>query len=310
MRDTTIGAALAVMLAAATPTVAHAQCDAGTDGGIDPLLRGMLRDSFPADQSLDVPINSPVRLRYFGRVPSPAVLCVLLEGSDMPCVPGTASSVGTEVIWRPTRGVLEPLRRYFVTYQESADSSNRLAFTTGRSTAPTRLVFNGIAEADARNARNDTCGGNAVDITVKFDRVAPTPLGISDTPWPESDIEYVIFQTRGPGIGGPRERDRVRLQRSGSASNLAAQRTFRLRGAEIAGPVCFNVQAIDPLGRRDGNDIESCTDPATGNNFQGCAARPGASLTGAWSVTYFVLAALSLCRRRRGRRGSSHQARA
>ena len=78
-------AALALALGTlASSGLAQAQCDAGDDSGVDPSLEGSLRDSFPADQGVDVPLNSPIRLRYYGRVPDPPVVCVQRESLDAP----------------------------------------------------------------------------------------------------------------------------------------------------------------------------------------------------------------------------------
>ncbi len=295
--------ALALGLSAMVSSgAARAQCDAG-DGGIDPITAGTLRDSFPADQGVDVPLNSPVRLRYYGRVPSPPVVCVRLESLDSECFPGTSAAVGEEIVWQPLAGpggaVLQASRRYFVTYQEEGSGSSSITFVTGRGLAPERLVFAGVSDVKADDAPSSDCDPDASDITVKFDRATSGVLGLGDSPWPESDLEYVIYETRGPGISGPRERDRVRLQRSGSSVVSTAQRTFRLRGADASGPVCFNVQVLDPLGHADGNTSEQCVNPAKGNYFEGCAAGPSSGRAGALGAVIFGLCAALFTRRRR-----------
>lgn len=297
-------AALALALGAlASPGAARAQCDAGDDGGVDPSLEGSLRDSFPADQGVEVPLNSPIRLRYYGRVPDPPVVCVQRESLDAPCLTGTAAAVGDELIWQPASGaggsLLEASRRYFVTYQETGRGSNRVTFVTGRGLAPERLLFAGITDVKADDPPSSDCDATASDITVKFDRASSGVVGIGDSPWPEIDLEYVIYETRGPGVSGPRERDRVRLQRSGSSVVSGAQRTFRLRGAEASGPVCFNVQVLDPLGHADGNTREQCVNPAKGNYFAGCAARPSHAPGGLAALVAMGLAAACVTRRRR-----------
>ncbi len=309
MLDTMIGrrfAPLAAALAAlALPAAALGQCDAAADAGVDPLLDGTLGDSLPADQGTDVPLNSPIRLRYFGSVPQPPVVCVQSDSLDAPCLAGSAAAVGHEVVWQPQAGaggaLLEPGRRYFVTYQETGRGTNRITFVTGRGVAPERLVFGGATEASSERAPDNGCDPEAADITVRFDRATAGIVGLGDTPWPDIDIEYVIYETRGPGIAGPRERDRVRLQRSGSLVVSGAQRTFRLSGEEASGPVCFNVQALDPLGRADGNTQEQCVNPAKGNHFEGCAARPAPASGGALGALALALTAAWSRRPRRRR---------
>jgi hypothetical protein len=249
--------------------VAYAQCDSQVDAGTDPTLTGTLRDTFPADQTTGVPLNTPVRLRYYIQAPEPAVVCVRVDSSSGSCLPGTSSSVGSEIVWQPATS-LSPRRRYYVTYQEMSVGSNQITFETGDRNATERLLFRGANEARSDDAPSDPCNVRSVDITVKFDRV-PNTGDTSGLSWPDSDIEYVIYQTRGPGISGPRVRDQTRLQRSGSSMVSTAQRTFRLSALESSGPVCFNVQAVNPLGRADGNTTEVCVNPSVGNYFVGCS---------------------------------------
>jgi MYXO-CTERM domain-containing protein len=61
--------------------------------------------------------------------------------------------------------------------------------------------------------------------------------------------------------------------------------------------VCFNIQALDPLGRPDGNAYEKCVNPAKGNFFAGCAASPTSSRGGI--VALLAIAALLIRRRAR-----------
>ncbi|MBI5512222.1 MAG: hypothetical protein HY909_00550 [Deltaproteobacteria bacterium] len=286
------------------PAAALGQCDAG-DAGPPPDLLGILRDTFPADQSLDVPTDGVVRLRYFGRAPEPPTVCVRPMTAST-CIAGTASVVGDEVVWiAPPRGgsdALVPFTTYVVSFSDASGGSNRITFTTGRGPSAGPPVFGGVSGVSAAPAAGDPCDGQAVDITVRFPR-ATAPAGTSalnNSAWPDSDIEYVIFETRGPGLTGARERDRVRLQRTGS-SDVNAQRTFRLSGRDSTGPVCFSIQAFDPWGRRDDNTQEKCVNPAQGNFFAGCGVHPAGPLR-----TPRALGLLGLCgvvRARRRRRG-------
>lgn len=302
VNDVTLAAALAAALA--IPSAASAQCgnDGGADGGPDPLEVGTLRDSFPADQGAEVPTDTPVRLRYNVRVPDPAIIRVHPGTPDAePLRGGSAVAVGNEIVWTAPGGRLDPNTRYYVVYQEQGGGTSRITFTTGRGASPERLFFAGLNEVKADDAPDDRCDPDAVDITVRFDRAGAGALNPSTIPWPDIDVEYVIYETRGPGIAGARERDRVRLQRSGSTLVTGAQRTFRLRGADADGPVCFNVQAVDPLGRSDGNTFEQCVNPVRGNYFQGCSTTPGGASPwrGAAPLAALALAALVSARRRR-----------
>ena len=289
-------AALAALLTGAgvlAAPLARAQCDAGDAG--DPIDLGALRDSFPADQGFDVPTDSPVRLRFVGRVPSGATLCVEPVGTPG-CLPGAVSVVGDELVWSSAGArPFDPYASYRVNYSDPLTGALSLRFRTGRGPSAGAPPFAGIRGASARAVSSDPCDPNAYDITVRFNRVVfDATLG---TPWPESDVEYVIYSTRGPGVSGPRERDRARLQSSGSTSDAVAQRTFRLSSRDASGPVCFSVQALDPLGRSITNSAEECVNPAEGNYFQGCSATPG-SHPGAAGWAACVMLGLVAGRRR------------
>ena len=287
-------APMALLAILCAPAAARAQCgDPRADGG-DVLIEGTLRDAIPADQGSNVPVDTPVRLRYFRAAPSPATLCVTRNNPAPPCLPGESTVSGDELVWHPADGTLAPNQRYYVTYNETGSGTSTITFVTGASRAPDDLFFSGVSDVKSSPATDDACDPGAADVTVEFDRAISGVSAPNTTPWPEIDIEYAIFQTRGPGIAGARLRDRVRLQRSGSTVVRRAQRTFRLTSAEADGPVCFNLQALDPLGRPDGNAFERCVNPARGNYFFGCATTPSPRPRGG-----LVLAALALALTRR-----------
>jgi hypothetical protein len=266
------------------PTMSMAQCrDAQSDGG-EILVEGTLRDVIPADQGTNVPIDTPIRLRYVRRVPTPPVLCVSQGAPRPPCVPGTATVLGDEIVWHAEGGLLAPLQRYYVSYNETGSGMAVVSFVTGSARGPDELFFAGVTDVTSHPVLDDSCDPGAADITVEFDRASSGNNAIGAIPWPEVDVEYVIYQTRGPGISGPRLRDRVRLQRSGSSIVRAAQRTFRLSGADANGPVCFNIQALDPLGRADGNTYERCVNPTRGNYFYGCTVAPRGVRCAGWGA--------------------------
>jgi hypothetical protein len=292
LRRSTAALALAAAGALAAP-VALAQCDVPDAG--DPLDLGALRDSFPADQGFDVPTDSPVRLRFLGRVPAGATLCVELVG--MPgCLPGSVTAVRDELVWSGAQP-FDPYVSYRANYSDPLTGPVSLRFRSGRGPSAGPPPFEGIRGASARPVSSDPCDPGAFDITVRFNRVVfDAALG---TPWPESDVEYVIYSTRGPGVSGPRERDRARLQSSGSTTDAVAQRTLRLSAREASGPVCFSVQALDPLGRLVTNSAEECVNPAEGNYFQGCAATPRSRSSWAGGLSLAALALVVARRRER-----------
>ena len=293
-RSTSVAATILTAGLFAT-SIASAQCDV-PDGG-DPVDFGTLRDSFPGDQGFDVPTDSPVRLRFVGRVPTGATLCV--EPVGVPgCLAGNVNAVGDELVWTSVGGrPFDPYVSYRVSYSDPITGMISLRFRSGRGPSAGPPPFEGIRSASARAVASDPCDPGAFDVTVRFNRVVFDVT--AGTPWPESDVEYVVYGTRGPGISGPRERDRARLQSSGSTSDAVAQRTFRLSSREASGPVCFSVQALDPLGRSITNSAEQCVNPAEGNFFQGCSAAPRSRGGGAGWVAFAVLALAAGRRRER-----------
>ena len=104
------------------------------------------------------------------------------------------------------------------------------------------IVTDPRPEVQVNGAEADLCGDpNAVTITVQWRRA-------ESNGWPAGDIEYVIYQTRGPNIGAPVERARERVfGANGNCPNRTDLecRSFRLSSENAGGPVCFNIQAID-----------------------------------------------------------------
>jgi hypothetical protein len=292
----------AVTLAFATlalaPSARAQRCDAGADGGVDPLLVGVLRDTFPADQGLRVPLDTPVRVRYFGQAPPAPTLCVRARDAAQ-CLAGSTVALADEVIWTGA-APLQPNTDYVVSFTDAAGGTNRTTFRTGRGPNAGPPVFNGLRTVSVDPAA-DPCDPNAADVTVRFDLAQNTGDGLGGTAWPDVDIEYIVYATRGSGVGGPQERERFRPQLAGGANDRSQQRTFRIPGAVANGPVCFLVRAVDPLGRSDGNTAERCVNPAEGNYFQGCAAGPSRRASGlGWALAAVGIAAIVRRRRRDG----------
>jgi hypothetical protein len=263
------------------PCVAAAQDECPTDGGntLPPDYRQLV-DFFPSAGATMVPTDGFVRLRYRGQTPRPPVVIVEDLRMGGARVPGDVFVVGEAEIHWQSRGLLRPSTEYRVRAADVAGGTgdNSFTFTTGispSSAMPPR--FDGVAQVEfSANGRGDLCGDpDAVEVTVAFRRA--TTNG-----WPASDIEYVIYQTRGPNIGGPVVRARERGRAVGSSCSRTSSgnelcRSFRLSSQNATGPVCFNIQALDPFGRADGNTVERCTDPSVGNYFVGCDVGPAAA---------------------------------
>lgn len=267
-------AAAVIVALVLTPRTARAQESCDPDAGVPPQDYGRLGTMFPGAGSAGVPTDGFLRLRYLGRAPLRAF--VIVQNPAGVQVTGTTNVVGNEVLWQSDASLARAMR-YSVQVPDST-GGNTFQFTTGNThSSEVAPVFSGVQQATYQAAgAADPCGdANAVQVTLTWNRA------ISNG-WPESDVEYVIFETRGPGISGPIERGRERLQPGGGntcASGAEFCPAIRLSSANSVGPVCFNVQAMDPYGRSDGNSHETCVDPSQGNFFNGCSVRPEVSLS-------------------------------
>lgn len=265
-----IGFVVAVTALCALPRAAFAQEICDPDGGSFPPNYGELAANFPGDMAVNVPIDGFIRLRYVGHAPSRAfvILRDLVRHSP---VMGTVNAVDDEVHFQ-SAAPLSPNTQYSVQVSDitGGASGNTFTFTTGQihsiDSAP---QFAGAQDISfEKSGASDLCSDpNAARITLLWHRA-------TSNGWPDSEMEYVVYETRGPGISGPVERARERLQ-PGASSTCASSFEFcpavRLSSANASGPVCFNVQAIDPYGRPDGNTQEQCVDPSRGNFFNGCS---------------------------------------
>lgn len=279
---------IALLAVFATARRAYAQCDGG--GAVGEV--GTLRETFPADLGTQVPIDGLVRLRYERRPPEPATICVRRVDRDG-CIPGAASIVADEVVWQST-APLDSLTNYVATFSDTVGGSNLIRFRTGSALSNTPPRFGGLSSAVLAGAAEDLCDPGAVDVTVRFERAQPA-TAFGDVGWPDTDIEYVLYVTRGAGVSGPRVLERARVQGSGFSADRSAQRTVRIPSALAQGPLCLTMHAVDPSGRMDGNSVEQCVNPSLGNYFAGCSARPSQRGASWWSL--LGLSALAARRR-------------
>ncbi|MFO0562167.1 MAG: hypothetical protein U0269_29400 [Polyangiales bacterium] len=253
---------------AASSASAQETCD--EDAGTPPPDYGQLIETFPSNNAREIPRDGFVRFVYRGRVP-PRPVMIVRDASEA-TVDGTLTVVGAELHWQ-SRAPLAAQQRYTATSSDIIGGSAQVAFTT--SDAMTNGVgpsgFEGALSATSeRSGATDICGDeNARSVTVgwKFAR---------SSPWPQTELTYIVFETRGPGINGPveRARDRGRLSTTPCAPNADQCVTFRLSSINSSGPACFSVQVFDPLGRSTSNTVEKCINLDAGNYFYGCAVRP------------------------------------
>lgn len=268
MFSITVLAFAAVVFVMTAPRVASAQNTCDPDAGVRNPNAGLVEQIFPGDNEDNVPTNGFIRLRYIERVAPNPFVSVIDVATGRPLA-GRAWVVDNEVHWQ-SDSPLAPNTEYRVHFADlgSGDgnvSTFRTGFGPARDDPP---VFAGITGVTAmRMGDVDLCGDpDAAEITVTYRRA-------NDNGWPAMDIEYVVFQTRGPHIGGPVERARQRGSRTGSAFNTERSMSFRLSSENASAPVCFNIQAVDIYGRADGNRVEKCVNPAVGNFFAGCAVQ-------------------------------------
>jgi hypothetical protein len=302
-------AGLALALAAGSTTLlafsshAFAQeacADGGTIIGVGDLVA-----TFPGPNSTNVPIDGFIRLRYRVRAPLRPFVIVQNNTAHSP-VSGQVNVVGDEVHWQSD----QPLAANAVFRVQVSDvmggaGENTFSFTTGTArSGDSPPTFMGVQHADTQPAgAADPCGqADAVEVTLSWNRAGAAG-------WSENDIEYVIYETRGPNIAGPVERARERLSSASGAScpgMYDACRAVRLTPENATAPVCFNIQAVDPYGRQDGNTREVCTDPSRGNFFNGCSvaprpSRPGLAFPAVVAAFASLVTAVSMLRTRRRR---------
>lgn len=290
------------MLAASVALYAPASraqetCD--EDGGGPPPDFGQLVETFPSNNATRIPRDGFVRFVYRGRVPPRPVVIVRDESGSN--VPGTLAVVGAELHWQAS----EPLRgqhRYSAIASDIIGGSSEVRFTTGDELANGRppSAFDGILSVSAeRSGAADICGDeNARSVTVAW-RFARS------SPWPQTELTYVVYETRGPRINGPveRARDRGLLSTTPCARGADQCVTFRLSSQNAAGPACFTVQVFDPLGASATNTEEKCINLDAGNYFYGCSTRGPAPSSRQRALAWLSLAS-SLVVMRRARRSS------
>jgi hypothetical protein len=224
---------------------------------------------FPAVGAVGVARDSAIRVRYtpgfFDAWREPLSSLFELRDDVGGLVPGRLERLGDTLVFRPSA----PLRAT-TTYRGTAfgiDVLRRdLRFTTGDTFDVEAPVLGGRPTVGSRRVESLPCVGDvgyAIDVEIA---VARDPDGAA------GDIEYLLFQTRGPGLMGPVLRARAR-----NFSTTSVPMSFVLRAAEAVSPICIAVVAVDGAGRTATTRSE-CLDPIQGNYFEPLctASAPGA----------------------------------
>lgn len=214
---------------------------------------------FPASGAGGVALDSAVRVRYtpgffdVWRDPLTRLLEVR-DASDAP-VPGVLERMGDTLVFRP-----DVPWRAGSAYTGTAFGIDilqaRFNFRTGTGFDVQSPVFGGMptvtpAAVDARPCVDG--GGYRIDVSV---------VPATDSDGAEGDIEYLLFQTRGPGLERPVLRSRVR-----NFAGVSIPLAFTLAPSEAVAPVCIAVIAVDGVGHTVEGPT-ACVDPIQGNFFE------------------------------------------
>jgi hypothetical protein len=221
---------------------------------------------FPAVGAGGVARDTTIRIRYtpgfFDVWRDPLSALFELRDDVGGLVPGSLERLGDTLVFRPAA----PLRAT-TTYRGTAfgiDILRRdLRFSTGDAFDTEPPVLGGRLAARPRRVDARPCTGRlgyAIDVDVP---IARDPDGA------DGDIEYLLFQTRGPQLDRPVLRARAR-----NFSGSVVPMSFVLEPSEAVSPVCVAVVAVDGAGRTATTQGE-CLDPIDGAFFEPlCAAVP------------------------------------
>ncbi|MGE0790660.1 MAG: hypothetical protein AB7S26_33610 [Sandaracinaceae bacterium] len=304
--------ALAIALISA-PLGARAQ-DAGPMECTDPTPR--IEGVFPAHRAREVTVDAPLRVRYSpghfepgGPGGDPTELLTIRRCGDVgtcdldtcaePSEPvaGLVQILGDEIVFLPDGGWTPNATFTGVALNRFGD----LAFTfcTGSSTDSSPPTLGALEEvtSDAIEPRCDAPdGGYRIGLFFQ----PATDDG------PAGSIEYIVYQTRGPGIEGPIIRSRSR----NTATTGQVALGFVLPRGEADSPICVRLAAVDGVGNVIYDEVTDgqarCIDPVQGNFFYGLcsvSATPGSGPGPlGWPLAIVAMALLLTARRSGSRR--------
>ena len=302
----TLAPILALSLCLSAPAVAQdagvVRCD-----GFD--LRGP-QEVFPAVSAVAVTLDAPVRVLYSpeyfsgGLGGDPRMLVSVqscatsfcdLSACDAPGepVPGRVQVLGDNLVFLPDAPFLP--NRAYSGVALGVDVELPFRFCTGSSSDSGPPILGAIDEVTS-TAVDASCDAPDGGYRVAVFFTPATDVG------PPGSIEFLLFQTRGPGIESPVLRRRVRNQTPDRVTMA-----FVLPPDEATSPICVRVVAVDGVGNIDLSDAEmsgqTCVDPVQGNFFYGLCGVSARGNAGAppWPVGLLGLCALVVWRRRRAR---------
>ncbi len=270
----------------------------------------------PATGARSVPTNARLRVEYSADIGPVAVPGALLElflcppettlaAADVTtCTEpvstreeGEAQTTRNELLFEPARGFLAERVYTGLAFAPTGFGELRVAFETGPGPDMTAPILRARDVVPSGTPADFECGElrSGIRIDVRVRPALLDPLDATDPDRrtePATSIEYLLFQTRGPGLDAPTLRARGR----GISATTDVTLAFGLRSEDASTPICVTVQAVDGQGAASLPMDDVCFEPLTGNFFEGLCAAGGAPV-GAWPA----LVALVLRRRRRVR---------
>ncbi len=303
--------ALALALALPFGAGRVAAQDAGMVECPDPTPQ--IEEVFPTVGAREVTLDAPLRVRYTPDYFGPTgpggdpttmlsvhrctgtLTCDLSSCTEEgPAVAGRVQIVGDEIVFFPDGAQWDPETAYGgIARSVFGDLQFNFCTGTAEDDAPPRFGSITDLTSDAIEPRCDAPDGG-FRVGVFFDPA-------TDVAAPPGSIEYLVYQTRGPGIDGPVVRSRARNFTTGGGIAMG----FVLPPDEATGTICVRVAAVDGVGNVtfDGEpgDPAQCVDPVQGNFFYGLCAvgAPGAPRGAAGGLAAMGLVTLLLVLRRR-----------
>ena len=263
--------------------------DAGMDECDEIVTRGPLEVT-PATGASAVTLDAYVRVEYsdgyfgLGIDPAEAIDLRFCDGlSVVECetvgepVAGDVQVVGDTLFFLPARDFMAGAQ--YAGVARGIDLDLGIAFRTG-STVDSGPPVMGEVDAPTTARVDPSCeapeGGYRVDVSFP-------PATDDGSP---GSIEYLLYFTRGAGLGAPELRRRAR-----NFSTELVTMAFVLSPEEAVSPGCVVVHAIDGVGNVDDDMEPECFEPVQGNFFEPlCSASPieGRSWLG-WALVGLVL---------------------
>ena len=212
----------------------------------------------PAAGARDVALGAPIGVRY-SRRPDEMDTIEVQRCEDEGCeatvpVAGEVQRIGEQMFFVPSDPWLEGARYTGIVGGRDGDLS--IDFTTGSTFDQFAPSFGEIEDVSVRPS-NDPCSSDTEGYRVEVQFARAFDDGS------QSEIEYLLFLTRGDNVEAPRL---VARTRNFAASSITM--AFFLAREDSGGPICIAAVARDGVGRVDDDGQIVCLEPATGSFFE------------------------------------------